>query len=267
MRRDDVGSTKLPVRRRRPGTHYEPTRPRGRVRTWLRRGVLVVAAVVVVSLGLAAPASAHVIVTPSTTAAGANALLEFSVGHGCGDSPTTRITIQLPREIIAATPTRSALWTIEKKLEKLDPAVVDAHGNKIVERVASVTFSARTPLPDGERDVLELMVRLPETQGVTLAFPTIQTCVQGEAAWIEVPQDGQDVEQLELPAPGFVISAAAGGGHHGATSATAAADSHPSEAPTAAGKSNNALPLAALAAGILGSVLGGTALVQHRRRT
>ena len=44
-------------------------------------------------------------------------------------------------------------------------------------------------------------------------FPTIQTCEQGEAAWIEVPADGQDGDELELPAPAFVLTAADGGGH------------------------------------------------------
>jgi hypothetical protein len=93
--------------------------------------------------------------------------------------------------------------------------------------------------------------------------------VNGESAWIEVPQDGQDVKQLELPAPAFVISAADKDGHHGATSGTAAAAEAHSEASAATGKSNDAQPLtiAALAAGILGSILGGTALVQQRRRT
>lgn len=278
MRRDDVGSTRLQADQHRPGTQYGasrpgtqygPIRPRGRLRTWLWRGVLVVAAVVVVSLGLAAPASAHVIVTPSTTAAGANALLEFSIGHGCGDSPTTRITIQMPQEITSVTPTRSALWTIEKKLEKLDPPRVDAHGNKIVERVAAVTFSTRTPLPDGQRDVLELAVQLPNTEGATLVFPTIQTCVKGESAWIEVPQNGQDIKHLDLPAPGFVISAADGDNHHGATSTTtAAAKSHTTEAPAAPGTSNTAqaLALAALATAVLATLLAGTALLHQRRQ-
>jgi uncharacterized protein YcnI len=260
MWRDDAGSTRVQA------DEGDGDSARTRARTWSRRVVQAGAvALVVGSVGLSTPASAHVIVTPSTTAAGANAVLEFSVGHGCEDSPTTKITIQMPTEITSVTPTRSALWKVEKKTEKLDPPVVDAHGNKIVERVASVTFSTDTPLPDGYRDVFELAVRLPDAEGTNLVFPTIQTCVQGESAWIEVPQDGQDVEELELPAPGLVISKAADGGYHGAT----AADSHSGEAAAVAPESSGveALTIAALAAGVLGSVLGGAALVQQRRRT
>src|SRR5687768_9018503 len=110
--------------------------------TRARRVVRGGAAVVVLGLvGLAAPASAHVTVTPSTTAAGAFAVLEFSVGHGCEDSPTTRITIQMPPEINSVSPTRNGLWQVEKDVERLDPPVTDAHGNGITERVASVTYT------------------------------------------------------------------------------------------------------------------------------
>ena len=192
-------------------------------RTWPRcfaRGSA--AAVIVALVSLAAPASAHVTVTPSTTAAGAFAVLEFSVGHGCEDSPTTELTIQMPAGINSVSPTRNALWQVEKETEQLDPPVTDAHGNEITERVASVTYTADTPLPDGYRDTFELSLQLPEAEGDTLRVPTIQTCEQGESAWIEVPQDGQDVEELDLPAPSFVISEAGEGGHH----ATAAATHH-----------------------------------------
>ncbi|GAB2652052.1 YcnI family copper-binding membrane protein [Kribbella swartbergensis] len=269
MRRERARSPRMQGHER--DARPDRMRLRARARSRSRRVVLAGAAALVVgSVGLAVPASAHVIVTPSTTAAGATAVLEFSVGHGCEDSPTTKIAIQMPAEITSVTPTRTALWKIEKKTEKLDPPVVDAHGNKIVERVASVTFSTDTPLPDGHRDVFELAVRLPDTEGAKLVFPTIQTCEQGESAWIEVPQDGQDIKELELPAPGFVVSGEGEGGHHGATSAASTTgDSRSDEAPDAAPESNGgkALTLAALVAGVLGSVLGGAAFVRQRRRT
>lgn len=212
------------------------------------------AAAVLGLVGLAAPASGHVTVTPSTTAAGAFAVLEFSVGHGCEDSPTTRISIQLPPEINTVSPTRNGLWQVEKDVERLDPPVTDAHGNEITERVASVTYTTDAPLPDGYRDTFELSVQLPDAEGDTLAFPTIQTCQDGESAWIEVPQDGQDVDELELPAPSFVVGEAAD---------EAADDKAVDEVDDEDG---TALTVAALVAGLLGAVLGGTALVRQRRR-
>lgn len=223
-----------------------------------RRVVRLSAAALVVGLvGLAGPASAHVSVTPSTTSAGGYAVLEFSVSHGCEDSPTTEVTIQLPPGINAATPTRNPLWEVEKTTEQLDPPVTDEHGNELVERVASITYRALTPLPDGFRDTFEVSVQLPDDEGATLAFPTIQTCEQGESAWIEVPQDGQDSDELELPAPSVVITEAGEGDHHAGAAAAGAEDSE---------SDNDALTIAALVAGLLGAALGAAALVGQRRR-
>lgn len=256
MRRNDIGSA-----RTQAGQHDR--RP---ARTRARRFLLTGAAALIASVfGFASPASAHVTVTPSTTAAGAHAVLQFSVGHGCGNSPTTKITVQIPAQITSVTPTRTTLWKIAKQTETVDPPTADSHGNKIVQRVASVTFSTDTPLPDGYREVFELTVQLPEAKGTKLVFPTIQTCQQGESAWTEVAQDGRNVAELELPAPSFITTEPDEGTAHHLTSA--AAHAMHSAAATPASGTDRALTLAALAAGILGSVLGGTALVRQRRRT
>jgi periplasmic copper chaperone A len=224
------------------------------------------AATLVALVAWAAPASAHVTITPSTTAAGAFAVLEVSVGHGCDGSPTTEITIQMPPEINAVTPTQNALWDVQKEIETLDPPAVDAHGDEIGERVASVTYTARTPLPDGYRDTFELSVLLPEDEGATLVFPTVQTCEDGESAWIEVPADGQDADELELPAPSFVITAAGGTGHDGAATEEASTEHDDGGDAGDEGDDVSAWTIAALGLGALGAVLGGAALVGQRRR-
>ncbi len=253
-----------------------PGRVRGRVRSapcwriWARMAALA-AALPVAVIGTAGPASAHVTITPSTTAAGAHAVLEVSVGHGCEGSPTTEITIRIPDEINSVTPTRTALWQVEKKTVKLDPPLTDTHGSTVTERVASVTYRADDPLPEGYRDAFELSLQLPEVEGTTLVFPTIQTCRQGESAWIEVPEAGQSAEDLELPAPAFTITAAEAGGHHEEAPATETSTGDvvgTSDGSTAAQQSEDgeALALAALGVGLLGALLGGTALVLGRRR-
>ena len=232
----------------------------------LTAGLVVIAASAVVVVGAATPAAAHITITPSTTAAGAYAVLEASVPHGCAGSSTTAITIQIPEQISSVTPTRNALWEVDTTMETLDPAVTDSHGRQITERVASVTYRTGTPLPEGYRDVLELSLLLPDLAGETLVFPTIQTCEQGEAAWIEVPADGQDADELELPAPAFVLTAADGDGHHAASAVDA--DQAALTAPSgAAGESADVWTVAALVAGLVGVALGATALVLQRRRT
>lgn len=244
MNRDDVSRRRMTAR--------------GAVSLTLSLGVLALTA---------APAGAHVGITPSTTAAGAYAVLDVSVPHGCEGSPTTEVKIQIPDEINAVTPTRNALWEVEKQVVKLAEPLTDGHGNQVTERVASVTYRTDAPLPDGYRDVFELSLQLPQAEGDTLVFPIVQTCERGESAWIEVAADGQDEADLELPAPTIVLSAAEGGGHHDEAAAdiSTAAASTDGESDTSDG--TDALVLGALGVGVLGAVLGGAALVLQRRRT
>ena len=210
-----------------------------------------------------APASAHVTVTPSTTQAGAYAVLTFSVGHGCEGAPTTALTIAMPEAIPSVTPTVDPAWTVEKVEEKLAAPVTDAHGNQITERVSKVVYSARQPLADGFRDTVELSVQLPEdAAGETLAFPVVQTCTKGETGWVETAAEGQDAEALELPAP--VVTVTEGSGH-GATDPASgpATDTEAAED----GDDTTALSVAGLATGVAGLAVGGVALARTRRKS
>ncbi len=254
----------------------DPRQPEGSITMSLRtlaRWCAVPAAISLTVLGVAAPASAHVTITPSTTAAGAFAVLTVSVPHGCEGSPTTRVTISMPDEINAVTPTRNALWEVEKEMVELDPPVTDSHGNEITERVATVTYTTDNPLPDGYRDAFELSLQLPESEGTTLVFPTVQTCEEGESAWIEVPAAGQSEDDLELPAPAVTITAAEGDGHDEDSTATDASveseddDDRRLRRSSADSEDSDAVSLWALGAGLLGVALGGAALVMSRRRS
>ncbi|HEU4337486.1 MAG TPA: YcnI family protein [Nocardioides sp.] len=242
------------------------------IRTLARLGALP-AATAAVALSLAAPASAHVTATPSTAAAGAFTVVTFSVGHGCEGSPTTRIEIQVPESVLSVTPSRNPFYDVEKTIQELDEPVTDAHGNEVTERTGSIVYTATTPLPDGQRDAFEVSFQVPDAEGETLSFPTIQTCQEGETDWTEVPADGQDAEELETPAPAFVITAAEGDGHGDDAAAEPASDegelvsaSAESSADAAddAEDGSSALGWAGLVAGLLGLAAGGLALARTR---
>jgi periplasmic copper chaperone A len=191
-----------------------------------------VPATAVAVLALAGPASAHVTITATETAAGAYTILMVSVPHGCEGSPTTEVAIQLPDGITEVTPTRNAFYDVEV----------------VTEGVSQVLYTARTPLPDGQRDTFELALQIPEeAAGRTLAFPTVQTCEEGSTAWTEVAADGQSADDLEHPAPAFLVT--------GATAADAADEDDDSVDP---------LAVTGLVAGLLGLALGATALARTR---
>lgn len=239
----------------------------------IRRAVLpTLAAAGLVVATAAAPASAHVTVTPDTTAAGSYAVLTFSVGHGCEGSPTTAIEIALPEQVLQVTPTLNPSWTVKKVSEQLDEPVTDAHGNEVTERVAQVVYTARKPLADGYRDTFELSLQLPDAEGDTLTFPVVQKCVQGETGWVETPAEGQDPEELERPAPALTVTAADEAGGHGAETATDEEATDSDGAVTSADAeesddSGNGLAVAGLVAGIAGVVVGGAALARSGRKS
>lgn len=219
---------------------------------------------------LAAQASAHVSGTPSETAAGSFTVLTLSVPHGCEGSPTTRIEIQVPETVLSVTPTRNPFYDLEATVVELDEPVTDAHGNEVTERTGSIVYTAKQPLPEGQRDTFELSFQVPDAAGELLAFPTIQTCERGETGWVEIPSEGQDPEELESPAPAFEITEAAAEDEHGAEDAGASSTGSTSE--STAGETQEAssgdagmLGWAGLVLGALGLLAGGTALARSRK--
>ncbi|MEV7963359.1 YcnI family copper-binding membrane protein [Oerskovia paurometabola] len=237
--------------------------------------LLTVAAATTLLLALGASgASAHVSVNPDTTTAGSYALLTFGVPHGCGESATTKVSIQIPEPITSVTPTVNPGWDVEKVMVTLATPIDDGHGGQLTERVGEIVYTARTPLPDGYRDALVLSTKLPDTVGETLVFPTVQTCQEGESAWVQVAAEGEDPHDLDLPAPTLTITEAEEA--HGdvetvsdaAASEAASADGTDDTA-DAAGSSDepSSLPLVlsgvALVLGAAGLVLGGAAFARR----
>ncbi|MCG2622849.1 YcnI family protein [Arthrobacter sp. I2-34] len=213
----------------------------------------------------ASAASAHVHVTPDSTAAGSTSVLTFSFAHGCDGSPTTGIAISLPAELDDATPTAHPGWEVKKVTEKLDAPKKLESGTTITERTSKIVYTAKTPLPDGIRDTLQVQVKVPAAEGKTLAFPVLQTCEKGKTDWAQVPAAGQDDHDLESPAPTFTVTAAsADGDGHGAAAAHEVA-AEPASATSSDGGSA-AAGWTGLVAGLLGLVAGGAALLRTRKQ-
>lgn len=245
-------------------------------RTLTRLGALPVATAAI-ALSFVSPASAHVGATVSDASAGAYTIATFSVPHGCEASPTTKIEIQVPESVLSVTPTRHPLYEVETTIEQLDEPIADSHGNEVTERIASVVYTAQTPLPDGQRDAFELSFQVPDAEGEILAWPTIQTCEEGSTDWTQVAAEGQDEDELESPAPSFEILPASGDGHgHGdddaaadetaeQTSAESGSD-EPAETAAEAEPTSSALGWAGLGAGLLGLVAGALALARTRAK-
>lgn len=219
-------------------------------------------------LTAAGGASAHVGVTPDKTAAGSYALLTFGIPHGCDTSGTTKVAITLPQELNDAQPTVNPNWTVEKVTEQLAEPKKLADGTSLTKRTSRIVYTARSPLPHELRDALVLSVKLPDTAGATLYFPTLQTCETGQTDWSEIAKDGHDPHSLEAPAPSITVTEAAGTDGHGEAAATASHSTASASAEPASVTDSgaDARSWAGLAAGVGGLVLGGAAFLRSGSR-
>lgn len=237
------------------------------MKTSVRRTLTAAAATTgLMGLGLAG-AAAHVTITPDTTAAGAHALLTVSFSHDCEGSPTNKLTISLPEPLVDAKPEIVPGWTVEKVTETLDEPLTLDNGSSVTERVGQIVYTAETPVEDGYLQQFDMSVQLPESEGETLAFPVLQSCVEGETDWAEIPAEGEDPHSLEAPAPTITLTGAEEDGH-----AEAAGEIEPPageadlESASASNDSSGASTVGyvGLAAGLLGLIAGVIALLRTR---
>ncbi len=166
---------------------------------------------------LAGPAFAHVTANPGEAEAGGFARFAFRVSHGCDGSPTTALSIQIPDGMTSVKPEFIPGWEVETVIGELAEPV-ESHGETITEGVREVTWAGGPPIPDDQFFEFGLSARMPDGEpGDVVYFPNVQTCEQGETAWIQIPAEGEDGHDLDEPAPGVTLVAAEDG--HGDESA------------------------------------------------
>lgn len=210
----------------------------------------------VLALAIPAMASAHVSVSPDALVAGDHGVLTFSFAHGCETSPTTALTITMPEGLASVAPTMDSDWTID--IERGEDGLVSA-----------VTYTAVTPVPNELRGAVSMSVGLDEDTPDTLAFPVVQTCVDGSTEWTEIAEEGEDPHSLDAPAPVVEVAAAAAGhGEH----ADASEDAHSEDdgsgaADASADAASDPLAVALGAGGLIAGVAAlVVAILAYRRK-
>lgn len=221
----------------------------------------------VLALGLGAlPAGAHITGDKDEVPAGAYTSVSFTVPHGCEDSPTRRLAFQIPDGILDAAPQVVAGWDVETAMEPLAEPVDGGHGDEQTERVSEITWTAQpgNELPSAYREVFTIGFKAPDTPGEELPFKIVQTCTEGETAWIEIPQEGEE----EPAAPAAIVLVGASETSQGEESAAPVASEESAAEPIAASSdddnSSNGLAIGGLVLGALGLAAGGAALVRTR---
>jgi periplasmic copper chaperone A len=234
----------------------------------------VAAATGVLTLALAGTAGAHITANPGEAPSDSYATLDFSVGHGCEESPTTEVRIQVPPSVPSVTPAVNPFWDVATKEGKKDK--VELHGETITRGVSEVIYTAKQPLAADRLDLLTMSVKLPAgEEGESVYFPTVQSCEKGQNRWIQIPAEGESAEELEEPAPAVVLTAAEGG--HGGASSSEEEQQQSSAQPAASVQAASVsseddgapmwLAITALVVGGLGLVAGVGGWMAGRRGT
>ena len=170
------------------------------------------------------PVAAHASVPDgSKVPSNSGAVIHVRLPHGCGGAAITAVEVQLPDGVVGAKPALIAGWTATTEMV---PATYTLYGTEYTERVGTITWTGG-PLPDGQ--FLDFGINATfQLEPGEYTLPVIQYCGDESVAWVEVPAAGQSHDDLERPAPEFVVvDAAATDGHtdgHTDTPAATATD-------------------------------------------
>jgi uncharacterized protein YcnI len=226
---------------------------------------ILVGGLVLALVGLmAAPAWAHVSVSPSEATRGGFATLTFQVPNETEDSNTTKVSIQFPQDhpIADASVRAVAGWDIAVTKKKLTTPVTTDEGDTLDEAVDTVTWTATGDgIAPGYFEQFQVSVGLP-ADGDTLTFPALQTYSDGTVVrWIDPTTPGG--AEPEHPAPTVTLTAGDDGQGTTATTAPAATTSDDKSEDN----DSNALAIVALVVGAVALVAAVGAIAAGRRRS
>lgn len=216
-------------------------------------------------------ASAHVSPDKSEVPAGGYTDVQLLVPHGCDGEATGKVEVQVPAQLVSASPYVIPGWTAAVEKAPLDEPITDSHGAEVTERDAVITWTAEpgNELPEHQRLNFGIGFQTPDAVGETMFFKTIQTCASGTSEWI-TEWDGTG-DEPDTPAPAVKIVEGSGDGHgHGGDAqgddqTDAGTDGEGSGSSDDDDSAATPIAVAGLVAGIAGLGLGGAAFAKTRK--
>jgi len=229
----------------------------------MRRSIFAIGIVAGVLIAGAAPAWAHVSVSPSEATRGGFATLTFQVPNEMDNANTTKVSVQFPQDHPIADASVRVVpgWTAAVTKKELTTPVTTDEGDTLTEAVNTITWTATgAGIAPGYFEQFQVSVGLP-AEGDTLTFPALQTYSNGDVVrWIDPTTPGG--AEPEHPVP--TVTLTAGEGDHGTTATTVPAGSPSSEK---ADDDSDTLAIVAIVVGGVALLAAIGAIVASRRRT
>lgn len=226
----------------------------------MKRAALVLGAALAGVFLLAAPASAHVTVSPQEAEKGSFARLAFRVPNESDTASTVKLEVVLPENAPVGSVSTMPLagWTVALERRKVDPPV-DVHGTQVSEVVSKITWTAAAGGGVKPGEFVEFPVSmgpLPDTD--KMVFKALQTYSDNEVSrWIEEPVPG--AEEPENVAPVLTLVSASADATTGPPAAAPPAEGDDGDGPALI------LAVIALVASLGGLVLSGLTIIRSRR--
>jgi len=160
-------------------------------------------------------AQAHIVLSEPKAIAGSYYKATLRVGHDCGGSATTGLTVQVPAGFQGAKPQPKMGWAVTMRKAKLAQPFT-SHGKTVTEDVVELRWTAASKsaaLPDDQFDEFAFLGRLPDSAG-PMWVKVLQTCESGQTDWSEIPASGTSTRGMRSPAALLDVEAAPKHDHH-----------------------------------------------------
>lgn len=156
-----------------------------------------------ISIGLLSQiASAHVsFIDPKPLVEGKSFKATFAIPHGCEDTPTTKVKIQIPEGIIGVKPMLKPEWVITTETTPY-AKTYQQYGQTVTQGVTTVMWEG--VLPDQHYDEFTITGYFADNakKSDEIYFPVIQTCEVGGYLWTDTSghqHHGHDSKELNAP--------------------------------------------------------------------
>jgi len=158
-------------------------------------------------LVLATSAHAHATLERTSAPAGSFYKAVIGITHGCDGSGTVAVRVTIPEGDKRAKPMPKPGWQLAVRLEPLDEPY-EWYGATVTEDVREIVWRGG-PLPDAHYDEFAFRAKLPDAEGQTIYFETIQECEDGAYRWVEHLEPGAHGGHghAKSPAPALLLTA------------------------------------------------------------
>lgn len=167
-----------------------------------KKQIVIKATTFLMGMVFAVIAQAHIVLLHQTAEVGSNYKAVFKVGHGCGDSPITKIIISIPDGVQGAKPMVKPGWNILIKKDLLSKPYI-SHGKTITKDTTEIIWEGHL-LPNDFYDEFVIVGKLPDQAG-KIYWKVTQVCEKGSIEWSEVPKGHQQLQNLQFPAAELLL--------------------------------------------------------------